>query len=75
MADELEDGFHGEVDDDEEFDDELSDDEAEVRYLSILQSATEITAAAVSNAGAQALDNPDQVAALFTKVFDSIVNL
>jgi cytochrome P450 len=75
MADELEDGFHGEVDDDEEFDDELSDDEAEVRYLSILQSATEITAAAVSNAGAQALDNPEQVAALFTKVFDSIVNL
>jgi hypothetical protein len=55
--------------------DDLSTEEAEERYLAILQSATEITAAAVSNAGGQALENPDQVAALFTKVFDAIVNL
>ena len=72
MAHEPEDTF----DDDEEIDDnELSDEEAEERYLAILQSATDITSAAVSNAGAQALENPDQVAALFTKVFDAIVNL
>jgi cytochrome P450 len=60
---------------DELDEDELSTEEAEERYLAILQSATEITAAAVSNAGGQALENPDQVAALFTKVFDAIVNL
>ena len=72
MANEPEDDF----DDEEELDDnELSDEEAEERYLAILQSATDITSAAVSNAGAQALENPDQVAALFTKVFDAIVNL
>jgi cytochrome P450 len=72
MAQEPEDAF----DEDEDIDDnELSDEEAEVRYLAILQSATDVTAAAVSNAGAQALENPDQVAALFTKVFDAIVNL
>jgi cytochrome P450 len=72
MAEELEDDFE----DGEELDDnELSDEEAEERYLAILQSATDITSAAVSNAGAQALENPDQVAALFTKVFDAIVNL
>ncbi len=56
-------------------DDELSHDEAEERYLAILTAATEITSAAVSNAGAQALKDPDQVAALLTKVFDAIVNL
>jgi hypothetical protein len=71
MANETEDAF----DDEEIEDNELSDEEAEERYLAILQSTTEITAAAVSNAGAQALENPDQVAALFTKVFDAIVNL
>jgi cytochrome P450 len=71
MANEPEDDFEEE----EDQDDELSHEEAEDRYLAILQSATEITAAAVSNAGAKALDNPDQVAALFTKVFDTIVNL
>jgi cytochrome P450 len=72
MAHESEEAF----DDDEEIEDnELSDEEAEERYLAILQSATDITSAAVSNAGAQALENPDQVAALFTKVFDAIVNL
>jgi hypothetical protein len=72
MAKEPEESF----DDDEEIEDnELSDEEAEERYLAILQSATDITSAAVSNAGAQALENPDQVAALFTKVFDAIVNL
>ena len=72
MANEPEDDFE----DEEELDDnELSDEEAEERYLVILQSATDITSAAVSNAGAQALENPDQVAALFTKVFDAIVNL
>ncbi len=72
MAHESEDAF----DDEEEIEDnELSDEEAEERYLAILQSATDITSAAVSNAGAQALENPDQVAALFTKVFDAIVNL
>jgi cytochrome P450 len=60
---------------DELDEDELSTEEAEERYRAILQSATEITAAAVSNAGGQALENPDQVAALFTKVFDAIVNL
>ena len=77
MATEPEDDFEDEPEDDEEDTDdgELSDEEAEERYLAILQSATEITAAAVSNAGAQALENPDQVAALFTKVFDAIVNL
>jgi len=72
MAHESEEAF----DDEEEIEDnELSDEEAEERYLAILQSATDITSAAVSNAGAQALENPDQVAALFTKVFDAIVNL
>lgn len=76
MAQEPEDAFDDEPDDGEEIDDnELSDEEAEERYLAILQSATDITSAAVSNAGAQALENPDQVAALFTKVFDAIVNL
>ncbi len=64
----------GEEDEDID-DDELSHDEAEERYLAILTAATEITSAAVSNAGAQALKDPDQVAALFTKVFDAIVNL
>lgn len=72
MAKEPEEEYEG---DEEELDDELSNEEAEERYLAILQSATEITAAAVSNAGGQALENPDQVAALFTKVFDAIVNL
>ena len=72
MANEPEDEFEDETDD---LDSELSHEEAEERYLAILQSATEVTAAAVSNAGAQALDNPDKVAALFTKVFDAIVNL
>jgi hypothetical protein len=72
MANEPEEEF----DDDEEIEDnELSDEEAEERYLVILQAATDITSAAVSNAGAQALENPDQVTALFTKVFDAIVNL
>ena len=71
MANEPENAF----DDEEIEDNELSDEEAEERYLAILQSATEITAAAVSNAGAEALKNPDQVATLFTKVFDAIVNL
>jgi len=72
MANESEDEF----DDDEEIEDnELSDEEAEERYLAILQSATDITSAAVSNAGAQGLENPDQVATLFTKVFDAIANL
>ncbi len=77
MANEPVDDFEDErEDDDENLDDnELSDEEAEERYLAILQSATDITSAAVSNAGAQALNNPDQVAALFTKVFDAIVNL
>jgi cytochrome P450 len=77
MANEPEDDFENEREDDEEDldDNELSDEEAEERYLAILQSATDITSAAVSNAGAQALNNPDQVAALFTKVFDAIVNL
>jgi cytochrome P450 len=77
MAKEPEDDFEDEPEDDEEDadDNELSNEEAEERYLAILQSATEITAAAVSNAGAQALENPHQVAALFTKVFDAIVNL
>ena len=60
---------------DDEEDDELSRDEAEDRFLAILSSATEITAAAVSNAGAEALKNPDAVAALFNKVFDTIVGL
>jgi hypothetical protein len=73
MATEPEDDFE---DEEEDLDDtELSNEEAEERYLAILQSATDITSAAVSNAGAQALENPDQVAALFTKVFDAIVNL
>jgi len=76
MATEPEDDFEDEPEEDEEdTDNELSDEEAEERYLAILQSATEITAAAVSNAGTQALENPHQVAALFTKVFDAIVNL
>jgi cytochrome P450 len=77
MATEPEDDFDDEPEDDEEDadDNELSGEEAEERYLAILQSATEITAAAVSNAGTQALENPHQVAALFTKVFDAIVNL
>ena len=70
MANEPEEDFEEEIEDDE-----LSHEEAEERYLAILQSATEITAAAVSNAGEKALENPDQVAALFTKVFDTIVNL
>jgi cytochrome P450 len=74
MANEPEDDFEDEPEEDLD-DNELSDEEAEERYLAILQSATDITAAAVSNAGAQALENPDQVAALFTKVFDAIVNL
>jgi cytochrome P450 len=73
MANEPEEDFEDELED--EHDHELSDEEAEERFLVILQSATEITAAAVSNAGAQALDDPDKVAALFTKVFDAIVNL
>lgn len=72
MANEPEDTFD---EDDEIEDNELTDEEAEERYLAILQAATEITSAAVSNAGAQALENPDQVTALFTKVFDAIVNL
>jgi cytochrome P450 len=72
MASEPEEDYE---DEDLDEDNELSDEEAEDRYRAILQSATEITAAAVSNAGAKALDNPDQVAALFTKVFDTIVNL
>jgi cytochrome P450 len=62
-------------DDDDDLDEELSHDEAEERYLAILTAATEITSAAVSNAGAQALKDPDQVAAFFTKIFDAIVNL
>jgi hypothetical protein len=62
-------------DDDDDLDEELSHDEAEERYLAILTAATEITSAAVSNAGAQALKDPDQVAAFFTKIFDTIVNL
>jgi len=74
MANEPEENFEDEPEDDLE-DNELSNEEAEERYLAILQSATEITSAAVSSAGAQALDNPDQVAKLFTKVFDAIVNL
>jgi cytochrome P450 len=72
MPHESEDTFD---EDDEIEDTELSDEEAEERYLAILQAATDITSAAVSNAGSQALENPDQVAALFTKVFDAIVNL
>ncbi len=72
MADETQDQFY---DDEELEDNELSDEEAEERYLAILQAATDITSAAVSNAGALALENPDQVATLFTKVFDAIVNL
>ena len=77
MANDPVDDFEDEREgDEEELDDnELSDEEAEERYLAILQSATDITSAAVSNAGAQALNNPEQVAALFTKVFDAIVNL
>jgi len=71
MANEPEEDYEDELLDDGE----LSSEEAEERYLAILQSATEITAAAVSNAGAQALESPDQVALLFTKVFDAIVNL
>ena len=71
MANEPEDEF----DDEEIEDNELSDEEAEERYLAILQAATDITSAAVSSAGAQALESPDQVATLFTKVFDAIVNL
>ena len=63
------------LDDEDEEDDELSRDEAEERFLAILNSATEITAAAVSNAGAEALKNPDAVAALFNRVFDTIVSL
>lgn len=71
-----EDFEHDHEDHDEAFEDgELSGEEAEERYLAILHSATEITAAAVSGAGAQALEKPDQVAELFTKVFDAIVNL
>lgn len=54
---------------------ELSPEEAEERFLVFVQSATEITAAAVSNAGMHALSNPDQVAELFTKVFDAIAGL
>jgi len=74
MATEPEEDF--EDGNEEDFEDgELSHEEAEERYLAILQSATDITAAAVSNAGAQALEKPDQVAELFTKVFDAIVNL
>ncbi len=72
MANEPEEEYEG---DEEELSDELSSEEAEERYLAILQSATEITSAAVSNAGGQALENPEQVAALFTRVFDAIVNL
>ncbi len=75
MPNEPEDDYEDEPEDDDLEDSELSEEEAEERYLAILQSATEITAAAVSNAGAQALENPDQVATLFTKVFDAIVNL
>jgi cytochrome P450 len=75
MANEPEDDFEDGPEEDELEDSELSDEEAEERFLAILQSATDVTAAAVSNAGAQALDNPDKVAALFTKVFDAIVNL
>lgn len=72
MPHQADEGFDDELDDQEG---ELSGEEAEERYLAILQSATEITASAVSNAGAQALENPDQVATLFTKIFDAIVNL
>jgi hypothetical protein len=80
MTDELEQSLNLEPEDEDEDDlehehDELSAEEAEERFLTMLNSATEITAAAVSNSGAQALNNPDQVAALFTKVFDAIVNL
>jgi hypothetical protein len=76
MANEPEDYEDGSEVEDEEFEDgELSHEEAEERFLAILQSATEITAAAVHNAGPQALENPDKVTELFTKVFDAIVNL
>lgn len=77
MAHEHQAELEEEPEDDEGFsgDHELSEEEAEERYLVILQSATDITAAAVSSAGAQALENPDQVAALFTRVFDAIVAL
>lgn len=68
------------IDDEDEEDldedsDELSREEAEERFLAVLNSATEITAAAVSNAGAEALKNPEAVAALFNTVFDTIVGL
>ena len=59
-----------EHDHDHDEDTELSPEEAEERFLAILQSATDITSAAVSNAGSDALKHPDQVAELFTKVFD-----
>jgi len=62
-------------DDDDDEGDELSREEAEERFLAVLNAATEITAAAVSNAGEEALKNPDAVAALFNKVFDTIVAL
>ena len=86
MPDELEPKLHSDLNDDDDlanedesdeddYEEELTHDEAEERYLAILTAATEITSAAVSNAGAQALKDPDQVAALFTKVFDAIVNL
>ncbi|HEY0760209.1 MAG TPA: hypothetical protein VGD59_13235 [Acidisarcina sp.] len=63
------------LEDEDDEGDELSRDEAEERFLAVLNSATEITAAAVSNAGAEALKNPDAVAALFNRVFDTIVGL
>ena len=71
----IDDVDHEDDSDDDDFEEELTHDEAEERYLAILTAATEITSAAVSNAGGQALKDPDQVAALFTKVFDAIVNL
>ena len=74
MAHEHDEDFdHDLEEDDEEI--ELSPEDAEQRFLAVLQSATDVTSAAVSNAGAQALDNPDKVAALFTKMVDAIVNL
>ncbi len=77
MTDELEQdpNLLGDEDEFEHDHDELSPEEAEERFLAMLNAATEITAAAVNNSGAQALNNPDQVAAHFTKVFDAIVNL
>ena len=72
MAREDEEGFDADLEDDEIA---LSPEDAEQRFLAILQAATDMTSAAVSNAGAQALENPDKVAVLFTRMFDAIVNL